>query len=243
LRDELTALRQENKQANERVQGLEKQVADLKSRPTYEATAADVAAARPAAKPAVVAPPVEIKGVKKGAPAGWHKNGVKSEAYEVGVDENNAWGGMPSAYVKAVAENAKEGFGGMMQSISAENYKNKRVRLSGWVKTEEATGDGGQLWLRVDGPRGGVAFDNMLGRAPKGTSDWQEYSVVLDVPENATSLNYGFLLRGTGQVWVNAVTVEAVGAEVPSTNMYDKRPPAPTTPQNLGFKTEAAGGG
>jgi hypothetical protein len=246
LRDELTALRQENTQANKRVQGLEKQVAELKSRPAYEATSAEIAAVRAATKPAVAAPPAEIKGVKKGAPAGWHKNGSKTEAFEVGVDENNSWGGMPSAYVKSLTGDDPGGFGGMMQSISADLYKNKRVRMSGWIKTEEAGGGGGQLWLRVDGQSGGsmLGFDNMNGRAPQGTTDWQEYSIVLDVPNEASRLNYGFFLGGKGQVWVNAVTIEPVGTDVPTTNMLDPRKQAvPTTPQNLGFKTEAPGGG
>jgi hypothetical protein len=244
LRGELTAQRRENAQANERVQGLEKQVADLKSRPVSEGTTADATAARLAAKPAVPPPPAEVKGVKKGAPAGWFKNGSKTEAFEVGVDENNAWGGMPSAYVKNITGADPEGFGGMMQSISAELYRNKRVRMSGWMKTEEAGGGGGQLWLRVDGQGAGsvLGFDNMNGRSPRGTTDWQEYSIVLDVPENATSLNYGFFLGGKGQVWVNAVTIEPVGSDVPTTNMADKRTLA-TTPQNLGFKSEQPGGG
>jgi hypothetical protein len=89
-----------------------------------------------------------------------------------------------------------------------------------------------------------LGFDNMAGRAPKGTNDWQEYSIVLDVPENAASLNYGFFLGGTGQVWVNAVTVQPVGSDVPTTNMMDKpRAKLPDTPVNLGFKPAAPSGG
>jgi hypothetical protein len=245
LRDEVIALRRQSAQANERSQELEKQVSALKSRPAYDAELAEKAAVRPMANPSPVTPPAEVKGIKKGAPAGWAKHGSKSEAFEVGVDETNSWGGMPSAYVKSVSDDARENFGGMMQSISADQYKNQRVRLSGWVKTAEVT-DAGRLWLRIDGP-GGVGnqlgFDNLGNRAPKGTTDWQEYSIVLDVPDNAASLNYGFLLRGTGEAWANAVTIEPVGSDVPTTNMNNKRKAAPTTPQNLGFKTEPPSGG
>src|SRR5262245_5800027 len=52
------------------------------------------------------------------APEGWHKNGRNPENYVVGVDSNELWGGMPSAYVKSVGD-AKGSFGGMMQTISA----------------------------------------------------------------------------------------------------------------------------
>jgi len=36
-------------------------------------------------------------------------------------------------------------------------------------------------------------------------------------------------------MWVNGVTVTAVGDDVPTTNMLSKRPPPPNTPVNLGF--------
>jgi hypothetical protein len=36
-----------------------------------------------------------------------------------------------------------------------------RLRLSGYLKTETVTGGGAGLWMRVDGPQGILAFDNM----------------------------------------------------------------------------------
>src|SRR5258708_6290404 len=81
----------------------------------------------------------------------------------------------------------------MMQAVSGEEYRGKRVKLSGWMKTEDANEGGGHLWLRVDGQQVGASlqFDNMNNRAPKGTTDWQQYSVVLDVPAEASALAYG----------------------------------------------------
>lgn len=252
LRDELSALRREHAQATDRVRGLEQQMSNLQTRPGSggSSTAAATAAGAPAtsassAAPAVAAIPPEIPGVTRGAPTGWHKNGSKVDAFEVGVDANHSWGGMPSAYAKSVSADAKGAFGGMMQAIGADQYKNKRVRMNGWIKTEDITDGAGQLWLRVDGPGGGntLAFDNMNDRAPKGTTDWEEYSIVLDVPETATSLNYGYFLRGTGQMWINGVTFELVGDDVPSTDMTRKRPALPATPVNLGFKPATPSGG
>jgi len=131
-----------------------------------------------------------------------------------------------------------------MQSIAANAYANQRVRLNGWVKTEDANDGGGHLWVRIDGKeidKDGrekpkmLGFDNMDGRAPKGTTDWQDYSIVLDVPADATRVNYGFFVSGKGKMWVNGVTITPVGTDVPTTNLV--RPPAelPKTPVNLGF--------
>jgi hypothetical protein len=179
--------------------------------------------------------PVATPGVTVTAPPGWAKNGSKPGSYVVGVDQNQTWGGMPSAYVKSL-ESSVDGFGGMMQTTSADNYIGKRVRLSGWVKTEDAN-EGGQLWLRIDGQQSGqsLQFDNMNNRAVKGTADWQEASVVLDVPEGATAMAYGFFVKGAGTMWVSGTRIQEVGPEVPSTNMLSQRKALPKAAVNLGF--------
>ncbi len=198
----------------------------------------------PVAAPVAVAAPfpaenVPVPGVTTKAPTGWGKNGSKVDAYVVGVDENNSYNGTPSAYVKSVQPNV-DGFGGMMQTISAEDYVGKRIRLTGMVKSEEANDGGGHLWLRID-PQGGgqpVGFDNMDNRPVKGTTDWQPASIVLDVPANARALAYGMFVAGSGQMWANGIKIEEVGPEVPVTDMRlpQNAPPLPKAPQNPSFQ-------
>lgn len=236
LERELLSLRQQNAEATRQLGGLEEQVTQLKTK-AAQIQGASVAATAPKPAAAPQPEPPEIPGITRKAPAGWFKNGSNPNAYDVGVDQTQSWGGMPSAYAKSTSAPGQNGFGGMMQHASAENYRNKRVRLTGWVKTQEANDGGGHLWLRVDGEgRGNVlAFDNMAGRAPKGTTDWQEHSIVLDVPNEASSLNFGFFVQGSGQIWVNALTLQPVGTDVPTTDISRKQPNLPKAPVNLGF--------
>jgi len=44
------------------------------------------------------------------------------------------------------------GFGTLVQSIGATSYAGKRIRLRGWVKSQDV-GDWANLWLRVDSGR------------------------------------------------------------------------------------------
>jgi len=219
---------------------LNGRLAELQKRTAVLATAVAAETPRGNSAPAPTAPvlpaPVERPGVTIKAPEGWFKNGAKSGSYVVGVDSTQPWGGMPSAYVESLAPSVEEGFGGMMQTTAADSYAGKRVRLSGWVKTENADEGGGHLWLRVDGQERGqtLQFDNMNNRPVKGTSDWQEASIVLDVPASASALAYGFFVQGGGKMWVNGQKIEEVGPEVPSTNMITKKA-LPTAPRNLGF--------
>jgi hypothetical protein len=64
---------------------------------------------------------------------------------------------------------------------------------------------------------------------------WQRYSVVLDVPKDATGVFFGVLLSGTGKVWINSGSLERVGDEVPTTAVSSK-PVRPEAPANLDFE-------
>jgi hypothetical protein len=89
-----------------------------------------------------------------------------------------------------------EGFGTLMQTFKAEEYRNKRLRLSAMVKVESIENWAG-LWMRVDGPpRQVLSFDNMQSRPIQGSSDWQPYEIVLDVPEESLDIAFGLLLNG-----------------------------------------------
>jgi hypothetical protein len=107
-----------------------------------------------------------------------------------------------------------------MQQFNAARYLGKRIRLSANLKSDDVKEWGG-LWMRVEDarpPEGGypllLAFDNMQDRSIKGTTGWQTYSVVLDVPERATDIYIGFLLYGPGTLWASGIKVEIVGSDV-----------------------------
>ncbi len=242
LQASLVTLGKDREAMTAELRKLTSQVADLERRTlSKSAGTSEGARAASAARPSDPTPPVTTEpvarpGVTVKAPAGWAKNGAKAESYVVGVDSTQTWGGMPSAYVESRTPTVDGGFGGMMQTTSAENFAGKRVQLSGWIKTEEANEGGGHLWLRIDGQERGqtLGFDNMGNRAVKGTTDWQEASVVLDVPAGASALAYGFFVSGGGKMWVNGQRIQEVGSDVPSTNMITQRV-LPKTPNNLGF--------
>ena len=168
------------------------------------------------------------------APSGWWKNGSKPGAYVVGVDKDKTHDGQPSAYAKSI-EASIEGFGGMMQMCDARSFLGKRLRLSAWMKTEDANDGGAHLWFRIDAKEGGamLGFDNMDGRPVKGTTEWKSYSIVLDVPANSGALAFGFFIDGTGHAWVSGVKLEEVGPDVPTTSAPEKK--WPMAPVNLNF--------
>jgi hypothetical protein len=165
-------------------------------------------------------------------PGGWLLAGTKPASYDVGTDAQAAYNGHPSGYLKSKVPDTG-GFGTLMQAFRADKYLGKRVRFSAFVKSEGIQ-DWAGLWMRVDKGTDSVAFDNMQERPIKGTTDWQKYEVVLDVPQDATGIFYGILLGGTGEVWLNSAKFEVVGADVPATG--GKGSKLADGPTNLDFE-------
>ena len=155
------------------------------------------------------------------APRGWFLAGDHPQNYVTGVDLDMIYQGHPSAYLKA-KPSATEGFGTLMQQFDSKDYVGSRVRLMAWVKSENVNNWAG-VWMRVDRGSKAVAFDNMQDRAIKGTTDWQNYAVVLDVPKDATGIFFGISLNQAGEVWLNSVKFETVGNDVPVTDMWANR--------------------
>ncbi len=164
---------------------------------------------------------------------GWHMAGSHPSQYEHALAEDTTYEGKAVVHLRCSVPRA-DGFGTLMQTFSAEHFLEQRVRFSGALRCQDVTNRVG-LWMRVDGPPNGgsemLAFDNMAGRRISGTTDWQRYEVVLDVPAEARAIALGVLLVAEGEAWMSAFEVETVGAEVPTTDSAM----LPEQPQNLDF--------
>lgn len=80
-----------------------------------------------------------------------------------------------------------------------------------------------------------LKLDNMQNRPITGTTQWNHYSCVLDVPENAAILNIGILLSGKGQVWLDNAGFQEVDHRIPTTD-FKVDEVFSDHPQNLSFE-------
>lgn len=162
-------------------------------------------------------------------PAGWSFGAAKPDAYETGVEAGGSSPGGKVAFIRV--KTTDQGFGTIQQSINAEAYRGKRLRLSGQLRSEHA--GSAQMWMRIDGSgQRSLGFDNMDDRPLKGDRDWQRCDIVLDVPDEAKFVAFGFFVSGTGTVWADNFKLETVGNDVPTTNLV---PPYRSAPANLDF--------
>lgn len=169
---------------------------------------------------------------ENGLPKGWISAGSKPASYTVSKDTPHD--GHNTLKYQSI-KNVEDGFGTIMQTIKADKFKGKRVRLSGYIKSEKLS-DWAGLWMRVDGEKKGemLAFDNMQDRAVRGTTDWKKYEVVLDVPaKDSSQIAFGFLLGDNGTIWVSGLQFEIVNNTVAVTSSKEMTPDEPV---NLDFK-------
>lgn len=150
---------------------------------------------------------------------GWQMSGSHPFNYQMGIDREVFHKGKASGFLKSVTVEEQGEFATMMQHFKADKYLGKRLRLSGFIKTEAVEGFCG-FWMRVDDHLQDVLqFDNMSDRSIIGDNGWNHYSIVLDVPENSAVIAFGILLSGRGNVWADGITFEEVDRNIPTTNI------------------------
>ena len=165
-----------------------------------------------------------------GTPEGWMHLGNDPGGYEMTTDPTGGIDGGPAAMIKSLKPQ-KGKFGTLMQTFQADEYRGKRVRLTAKVRTEGVKKSAG-MWMRIDGEQGMLQFDNTRDRRLKGTTDWTEQVIVLDVPDFATTVNFGLILMEKGTAWMDKLDFEVVDRSVASTNTYQAKARGPA---NLNF--------
>lgn len=165
---------------------------------------------------------------------GWSLSGTNPENYEMGLDSIVSHTGSASGVLYSVKKVNEQQFATMMQGFQAKQYQGKRLKLSCFLKTEEVTKAG--AWMRVDSSSGDtLAFDNMQNRSISGSTEWNQYTIVLDVPIESAAIHFGVLLIGKGKVWADNFQLVVVDEKTPTTNRLAEDL-LPEEPINLTFE-------
>jgi RNA polymerase sigma factor (sigma-70 family) len=172
-------------------------------------------------------------------PAGWMCLGKE---YVYALDSAVRHGGQYSCRIQST-ETRPSGFAMLSQTIRADAYHGQRLRFSGQIKTDRLSGMA-TLWMRIDGENELLAIDKTVEGAVRGTADWQQPRIVLDVPEDSKTIRLAVLVEGTGQAWVDDLKLETVDRTVPVTNasahaeVKEHTARLPLRPRNLDFEAD-----
>jgi C-terminal processing protease CtpA/Prc len=127
--------------------------------------------------------------------------------YRCAIDSVVKYEGRYAVMLKSTDARNEGTFGARAAAIDAV-YAGKTITLKGFIKTENVEGGFAGLWIRIDGDGGRVfGFNNMSEQELAGTNDWKEYSITVDLDPEGKKIVYGFLLTGTGSMWVDKLGI------------------------------------
>jgi RNA polymerase sigma factor (sigma-70 family) len=181
----------------------------------------------PASAPTVVAPAPEFQVVHLAndafralGPAGEYLNEVDPNTLRT---PNSA----PAGHIKSLIQIPKDGHYIDLASIRGarifvapiDKIRGKRIRVTGWIKTADLTELAG-LQMAAYGPDGKVlVVDNAECTRPiHGDTDWRQYQMVQDIPQEATQIVVGAVLFCSGEIWLDDFQVQVVSNDVPLTD-------------------------
>src|SRR5690606_7529462 len=122
------------------------------------------------------------------------------------------------------------------QNITGD-FAGKTLLAGAWVRTEAA--GGAALWVQCwkRDPLRLLHTANSATRDPvRGTQDWREVTMPVDVPEGTAFLTLRCVLQGTGSAWFDDLRLEVAAAKPAPANTAEMAPmvppptPAPPAP-------------
>ena len=159
----------------------------------------------------------------------WYLGGSDPDLYECGISDL-PYHEKRSVFLRPKAAETPDTVGAcIMQMFKADRYRGSRMHFSAAVKTDRVYKSG--LWMTVNGPNGLIKSDFMHNNRPiKGSTDWNIYSIVLQVPEESVNIAIAMFMRGNGRVWFADVHFEETDEET--------TPVLPDEPGNLDFSED-----
>lgn len=130
---------------------------------------------------------------------------LRGDGYQVAFDATGGRAGSVGIRLSSRpgAPSDARASGVALTHLAVERARGRHLRLTGWMRSAGISRGWAGLWVRVDGPRAVLAFDNMADRGLRGTTPWTRVSVEADVPGEAAVVAMGALLAGDGSAWVS----------------------------------------
>lgn len=157
-------------------------------------------------------------------PKGWRYYSDSPPDYVIGTDTSVKHTGNASGFIqRPLAINPSTGNVTMMQSIVADPYRNKRVRMKVYARSKEVE-SGAYFFFQANGPDTILTYANTGGNMIYETTEWTIYQITLDVPEATKKMEFGVRMTpGQGTVWVDDFNLEVVDQTIPSDDWVTPR--------------------
>jgi hypothetical protein len=150
---------------------------------------------------------------------GW--NIVGEDLYLIRVDSKIYKTEAPSFSIMSKSEVHKLNKGGLFQYFTANGYRNKKVRLSGYLKSKDTAYI--EVALQAGGGRKNGRYKQSKYMTRKLTNDyphWEYFELIMYTPKYSENFNLNLYLYGKGYVWFDDLKFEAIDNYFPEKYDY-----------------------
>jgi hypothetical protein len=134
----------------------------------------------------------------------WRVQGGQSRLeFQTTGSHDQPYNGSTCAMIKRIpGRSFGEPFGNVSQSIKASDFKGEKIQFSAAARISEGIA---YLWLSIDVKNAPTIFQQRII-----TSDqWQKYSLLTEVPQDAFRITYGLAYVGQGAAFIDDVTIDS----------------------------------
>jgi hypothetical protein len=107
---------------------------------------------------------------------------------------------------RLVRKDKGAGYSALVEVVRADAYRGKRIRLRGTLRTASGTGRT-IFYLQVN--RSGSEHTSLTGQGAGAA--WRRDELLTDVPNDAETLQFGLVVAGPAEGWIDTVEVQSLG--------------------------------
>lgn len=152
-------------------------------------------------------------------PKGWQTRGKILPDVVIGNDTVIKHTGRASGFLYRAPSPTYAQFA-ILQRVSADAYRNKRVRLTAYAKSKDV--ERAIINFMAVSADTILSFANTFSGPIQETTDWTMYSVTIDVPQESINIEFDLIFMGQGSVWIDDYNLEIVDNSIPSDDIIVK---------------------
>lgn len=148
-------------------------------------------------------------------PLGWR---VRAQEYEVVLDSAAPFAGRFALRTRWLGTRPYipdgRSFALLAAAIPADGVVGGRLRLSGYIRTQDVLLGSAHLWMSVNGASATHLASDTSRDAARGTTPWRRYTIEMPIDSAAASITFGVRLAGSGIAWFDSLALEIVGGPI-----------------------------
>ena len=145
---------------------------------------------------------LDFEEIKDGRIRDWQiQSGQSRVEYQTTGSPEQPYKGATCGMIKRIqGKTFGEALGNIRQSLKADDFRGETIQISAAARAINGTA---YLWLSID-----VRNAPTISRQQVITSDqWQKYSLLAEVPQDAFRITYGLAFVGQGAAFIDDVTI------------------------------------